>query len=154
MIRKIKRATSISNLLTASASRQIATLLTLSMVIVLMVIVATIKVGNLSNKATALANAADSSALLLASQLSTKAYQLWDSLKDNPNDGRGATEKCQKSSFLSMLFGAIFAIIVVVVLIVLQQYHVIALVGKWLFITIVACREFVRRRPLVPGPVA
>ena len=116
MIRKIKRTTSISNLLTASASGQIATLLTLSMVIVLMVIVATIKVGNLSNKATALANAADSSALLLASQLSTKAYQLWDSLKGNPNDGRGATEKCQKSSFLSLFLAIIFVIVMIVVL--------------------------------------
>ena len=119
MIRRIRKTTSIKNFLTASCSGQVATLLTLAMVIVLIIIVATIKVGNISNKATTLANAADSSALLLASQLSTKAYQLWDSLEDDPNDGQGTTEKCKKSSFLSMLLGAIFAIICIVVLSIL-----------------------------------
>lgn len=122
MIRRIRKTASLKNLFTASCSGQIATLLTLSMVIVLMVIVATIKVGNVSNKATAISNAADSSALLLASQLSTKAYQLWDSLDDDPNDGKGTTEKCKKSSFLSMLFGAIFAIIVVVICIIFPPF--------------------------------
>lgn len=113
--------------MTASCSGQIATLLTLSMVIVLIIIAATIKVGNLSNKATTLANAADSSALLLASQLSTKAFQLWDSLKGDPNDGKGATKKCQKSSFLSMLLGAIFAIIAVVVMIYFPPFAALGL---------------------------
>ena len=118
----IRKTASLKNLLTASCSGQIATLLTLSMVIVLIVIVATIKVGNVSNKATAISNAADSSALLLASQLSTKAYQLWDSLDGDPGDGKGTTEKCTKSSFLSLLLGAIFAIIAVVVMIILAPF--------------------------------
>ena len=101
----IRKTASLKNLLTASCSGQIATLLTLSMVIVLIVIVATIKVGNVSNKATAISNAADSSALLLASQLSTKAYQLWDSLDGDPGDGKGTTEKVHKEQFFEFALG-------------------------------------------------
>lgn len=141
MIRGIRKTTSLRNLFTDSASGQIATLLTLAMVIVLMIVVANVKVGSLAARTTTLANAADSSALLLASQLSTKAYQLWDSLKDDPNDGKGATSKCQKSSFLSMLLGAIFAIIVIVVIVVLQQYEFLpALIasGKGLMVFMIA----------------
>lgn len=140
MIRGIRKTTSLRNLLTDSASGQIATLLTLAMVIVLTIVVANVKVGGLAARTTTLANTADSSALLLASQLSTKAYQLWDSLKGDPNDGNGATKKCQKSSFLSMLIGAIFAIIVAVICIIFPPASVagIPLVGMKLMIFIIA----------------
>lgn len=102
------------------ARGQIATVLLLAIVAVLIFVLVTANLGNLSLTTTRVANAADSSALLLGSQLATKARVLWESL------GR-KTQKCTKGGF--GLLGAILAIVVAVVAIVLQQYYVLPVLG-------------------------
>jgi hypothetical protein len=107
MIRGLKRTISFRNLLYGQPAGQVATLLLLTMMAVLLFILITVNIGQNSLVATNLANAADSSALYLASQLSTKAYQLYHALGDKH-------EICKKGGFLSTLLAIVLAVIAVI----------------------------------------
>ena len=131
MLTYLKKITSLKNLVKSDSLKgQTATLLTLALAAVLIIGVMMLNLGNVAVNANTLSNAADSASLLLASQISTQAYQLWDSLDGKPNNGYGTLEKCKKSSFLSLLFGAIFAIIVIVISFIFPPF---GLVGIELF---------------------
>ncbi|MBI4322871.1 MAG: hypothetical protein HY596_01200 [Candidatus Omnitrophica bacterium] len=114
MIRLLRKLLSVANLRRkrAQARGQIATVLLLAIVAVLLFTLMTANLGQVSLVATNAANASDSASLYLASQLSTKSHQLWESLGHK-------TQKCQKKGF----FGSLFAIIFAIVMIVLQQYE-------------------------------
>ncbi len=107
MLKAIHRSTSLSNISKPDLSGQIATILILMMVAVLIFVLAIVNIGKMSITATTLANAADSSALSLGSQLATKANVLYNSIP--------GIEKCQKSSWLGTILAIIFAIIVTVI---------------------------------------
>lgn len=90
-----------------SKSGQIATLLLLSLVIMLIFVMVTVNLGNVAVDATKIANAADSAVLQLASNLSTKARMLYEGLGNR-------YEKCQKTGYLALAAAVVAAIIVTV----------------------------------------
>lgn len=109
MTQRIRRLTSLNNLERLSNSRgQIATLLILVIVLMLIFVLVLANLGNVATNSTTIANAADSAALSLGSQLSTKARQLWESLGKRP-------EVCVKGGFLAMMLAILFAVVAVVV---------------------------------------
>ncbi|MDD5004883.1 MAG: hypothetical protein PHS93_00025 [Candidatus Omnitrophica bacterium] len=89
-------------------SGQIATLLILIMVIVLVLILITVNIGEVAVKTTAITNVADASVLQLASQLSTRSRQLYESLGNQ-------TKKCYQQGWVAVVLAALFAIAAVVV---------------------------------------
>jgi len=108
MNRLVRKLTSLSNLRRAtSTSGQMATLLILLMVLGLSFVLFTANVGNMSVQSTALSNAADSSALMLSSNLSTKARQLFEGLGNRE-------KKCYKTGGLSMVLAIVIAIIAII----------------------------------------
>jgi len=107
VLKVIRRSASLSNISKPNLSGQIATILILMMVAVLIFVLAIVNMGKISITATTLANAADSAALSLGSQLATKANVLYNSIP--------GIEKCKKSSWLSVILAIVFAIIVVIV---------------------------------------
>ncbi len=112
MSRLIRRLTSLNNLAPLGNKRgQIATLLILATVILLIFTMVTLNLGNVAINSTSVANAADSGALYLVSQLSTKSRQLYEGLGNT-------TEKCQKTGWASFVLAIVVAIIAVVVSIV------------------------------------
>lgn len=111
MLRYLEKITSLKNLGHNSAKGQIVTLLMLMMVGVLILVMITVNLGNVSTTATNLSNAADSAALYLASQLATKSHQLYKALGDD-------TKKCKKGGFFALFLAIVVAIIAVVVTIV------------------------------------
>ncbi len=99
----------------ASRKGQVATLLILFMVVVLVFILVTVNVGQVSLTATRLANAADAGALYLASQLSTRSYTLNEALKTAGGDySTNPPKACKKTGLLSTILAIIFAIIVTI----------------------------------------
>lgn len=109
MNRSMRTLISLSHLTKAkSQGGQIATLLLLLLTICLIFVMVTVNLGNLAVDSTALANAADSAVLGLASNLATKAKMLYEGLGNR-------YEKCKKRGFLSIIFAIILAIIVLVV---------------------------------------
>ncbi len=108
MIQLIRNLISLNRLTKAGAIRgQVATLLVLLMVILLVFVLATVNIGNMSVKATAVANAADSAALELGSSLVTEARMQWE--------GLGGFEKCQATGILTMIIAFVVAVIVTIV---------------------------------------
>lgn len=92
-------------------SGQIATFLLLVMVAVLIFAIVTVNIGNLTANATTVANAADSSALLLGSQLATRANTLCMSLGDGK---QCLTERCKRTGLLALVLAIIVAVIVTI----------------------------------------
>jgi len=112
MTQRIRRLTSLNNFQRVSNPRgQIATLLILAIVLMLIFVLVLANLGNVATNSTTIANAADSAALLLGSQLSTKARTLWNSLGNRP-------EVCVSGGFLSMMLSILFAIAAVVITII------------------------------------
>ena len=111
----LRKISSLNNFKSNPLSGQIATILIIIMVAMIIFILATLNIGNVSFKTTKIANAADSTALYLASQIATKAHYIYHALGDRYH-------YCVKSGLL----GAVLAFIVTVILVVLQQYEVIA----------------------------
>jgi hypothetical protein len=92
-------------------SGQIATLLTLVMVFLLIMVLVIMNIGDVATKTTTMANAVDMAALNLGSTLSTRAGTLYEALGNK-------YEVCKKGGILNVLISAILAIIAVVVSIV------------------------------------
>ena len=108
MSQLIRRLTSLSNFKRASNPQgQIATLLILVTVIMLTFVLVIANVGKVATDRTVIANAADSAALLLGSQLATKARILHESLGNQP-------EQCKKGGWLSMILAIVIAIVAIV----------------------------------------
>ncbi len=107
MLRNFYQNTSLRNIFNSHPSGQITTLLVLIMVIMLIFVLVTVNMGRVSLQATYLANAADSAGLALASQLGTKAQQLYKAM--------GKIEDCKRVSWLPMIFAIIGAVIAVIV---------------------------------------
>lgn len=123
MIKLFHNITSLNNLhKNKTKCGQIATLLILMIVAILIFVMVTVNIGQVSVTTTVLANAVDSGALYLASQLSTKAAYLIDTLRhqgsgsysDNP------PQRCKKGGLL----GIILAIALAVLAIVTFQYWI------------------------------
>lgn len=85
---------------------QIATFLLLGLVAVLVFAIATANLGQLSLTTIKASNAADSAALLLGSQLATKANQQWQTLGER-------IEKCKRTGFLGIVLAIVFAVIAI-----------------------------------------
>lgn len=118
----IRNLTSLTNLKQAKLSGQIATLLMLMITAVLLFILVTVNLGNLSLEATKLSNAADSASLSLASMLATKANMLNDALKQAEKDEKGAKYSagppprlCRPTGLLAAFLAVVFSIFVTIV---------------------------------------
>ncbi|MDO8748246.1 MAG: hypothetical protein Q7J72_03905 [Candidatus Omnitrophota bacterium] len=110
MLRYLLKVTSLKNLYGNSEKGQITTLLLLMAVGILAFVLVTANLGNVANTTTNLANAADSSALYLASQLATRSNQLWEALDHE-------TEKCKKGGLLALILAIVIAIIAIVIVV-------------------------------------
>lgn len=101
------------------SSGQIATLLMLILVTVLIFILVTANLGQISINTTVLANAADAAALSLASQLSTRSRVMSDALKNACNN---RTQCCRKCGWLGIILAIIFVIIAIIITIITWGY--------------------------------
>lgn len=108
MLSKLKKISSAANLGKGSVSGQMATLLVLVMAGLLIFVLTTINIGQVAGNSSKLSNAADSAALLLASQLATKSHYIYKSLGDK-------WEICKKGGMLHIVLAIVIAIIVIVV---------------------------------------
>jgi len=112
MLNTFYKKFSLENLKKDKSSGQIATLLILIIVVVLIMVLVTVNLGQLSLSSTSLSNVADSAALSLASQLSSRANAISKSLVKACGD---AFECCSTSwGFLSWLIITVVVIIVTV----------------------------------------
>ncbi len=102
---------------------QVATFLLLMIVAALIFVMMTANLGQVSLAATRVANAADSSSLLLGSQLATKSRVLGETLGSK---GSPAKQKCTSGGGM---LGPILAIIIAIIAIVAQQYELFAFLG-------------------------
>lgn len=105
-MRYLRSITSLHNLKSGQPGGQIATLLIIMMVVVLIFVLVTINMGSVSARATRLANAADSTTLLLASKLATQAYMLAQQI--------GGDEVCVKGGLLAIVLAVILAVIALI----------------------------------------
>lgn len=105
----LKRLISLNNLIRPGVEAgQVATLLILIMIIGLILVMATVNIGQVAVNSTALSNAADTAALSLASSLATKSRMYWE--------GLGNTfEHCEKRNLLGLILALIIAIIITIV---------------------------------------
>jgi hypothetical protein len=107
MLRNFYQNMSLKNIFNSHPSGQITTLLILIMVIMLIFVLVTVNMGRVSMQTTYLANAADSAGLALASQLGTKAQQLYKAM--------GTIEECTRVNWLTTIFAIIGAVVLIVV---------------------------------------
>lgn len=112
MNQTIKRWTSLDNFKKAGISGQMATFLILVITAMLVFVLALVNVGQVSNYATNLANAADSASLYFASQLGTESYQLSASLYKSCGNGKKC---CTSMGFLGIILAIIVAIVVTII---------------------------------------
>lgn len=109
----LKRLISLNNLTRPGVEAgQVATLLILLMIIGLVLVLATVNIGQVAVSSTALSNAADAAALGLASSLATKSRQLCEGLI---NAGGGCFEYCKKRNLLGAILALVFAIIATII---------------------------------------
>lgn len=87
-----------------SVSGQVATFMLLGIVGVLIFVLMTANLGQMSVQATRAANAADSSALLLGSQLASKSNVLWEKMGYK-------IKKCVSGGMLGLVLAIVFALI-------------------------------------------
>ncbi|MCX7767285.1 MAG: Tad domain-containing protein, partial [Candidatus Sumerlaeia bacterium] len=111
LLEDIRNLSSLNNLKKSNLSSQVATLLILIIAAMLIFVLIVANVGQVSNYATNLSNAADSASLFLASQIATKAYQLSMSLMQSCGRPHRC---CQKTGLLSTLLSIIVAIIAII----------------------------------------
>ena len=110
-LKNIRNSTSLNNLKKDRLSGQIATLLILVITGILIFTLVVANIGQISNYATNLSNAADAASLYLASQLGTRAYQYSASLMnscDNP------VKCCVKTGLASVILAIVVAIVAIV----------------------------------------
>jgi len=112
----IRNCTSLNNLKKSKPLGQVATFLILIITGMLIFILVVANIGQISNIATNLSNAADSASLYLASQLGTESYQISASLYGTPeNEGCGNPWRCcVKTGFLVVFLAIIGAVIAIV----------------------------------------
>lgn len=91
-----------------SASGQVATFMLLGIVGVLIFVLMTANLGQMSVQATRAANAADSSALLLGSQLASQSRVLWNRMGQK-------TKRCVSGGLLGLLLAALAALIAIAI---------------------------------------
>jgi len=101
MIRYLDKIISLRNLRSGSIRGQVATMLVFFMVVILVFIMVTANVGDMSLKTTSLANAVDSAGLTLASQLGTRSRVLWNALGND-------TKYCKKRGLLAFIGSILF----------------------------------------------
>lgn len=107
MINYLKKISTLNNLSVKSTSGQIATLLILMIVGLLIFILVTVNIGQVSVVNTNVANAADSAVLSLASQLSARANMTYHNL--------GGMKKCKKTGGLGAVLAIVCAVIIAIV---------------------------------------
>lgn len=108
MNRLIRNLTSLCNLAPGKRpAGQMATLLILVTVMLLIFVLVTLNIGQIAINRTTLSNAADSASLYMASQLATKARQLYEGLGNQ-------TSQCQKTGFANIFLAIIIAIVAIV----------------------------------------
>ncbi|KPK97556.1 MAG: hypothetical protein AMJ95_08495 [Omnitrophica WOR_2 bacterium SM23_72] len=112
MISYFDKIKSLRNLRCGHASGQVATLLILIITAVLIFVLTVANVGQVSNYATDLSNAADAASMLLASIVGTKSYQLSGALMMSCEHPFVC---CVPTGFLSVILAIIFAIVLIVV---------------------------------------
>ena len=105
MIGYFRRTISLSNLGSGQPKAQIATFLILMMVIILISILVTVNIGQISLNTTQLANAADSSSLYLGSLLATKSHMLWVAMDYE-------TKECRATFWLALVLSIPFGPVV------------------------------------------
>lgn len=105
---------------------QIATLLLILLVGILILALATANLGHVSATSITVANAADSSALSLGSQLSTQANVLCMSLG---NGTECKTERCRRRGILAIVLAVVAAVIAIILVIPSGGTSAIALPG-------------------------
>ncbi len=104
MISYLYKTMSLNSLRSTKPSGQIATLLMLIMVAVLIFVLVTVNIGQISVTTTNLSNAADAASLYLASQLGTKSRMLSDALRK----ACGKPTKCCTKTGWGGIIGGIF----------------------------------------------
>lgn len=109
----LRKITSLNNIKSNALGGQIATILILIMVLMIIFILVTLNIGNVSFRATKVANACDSAVLYLASMLATQAHYIYVALGYNYH-------YCVKGGYL----GIVLAFIVALIMTILQQYWV------------------------------
>ncbi len=92
----------------SSLKSQIATIIILFMVAILIFILITLNLGTIAVSTTRIANAADSAALYLASQLSTRSHYLYKALGNK-------TKKCKGRGFGAIIGAIILAIVALII---------------------------------------
>lgn len=118
----LKKTTSLNNLKSASRAGQIATLLILMIVGLLILILVTVNIGQVSVTNTSLSNTADSAVLSLASQLSTRASMTYHNLGDK-------MKKTARTGALGVVLAVVLAIITVATLGASSPYTVPAAIA-------------------------
>ncbi len=124
MLSNFNKTLSLNQLFKYNPKGQIATVLILMIVAVLIAILVTVNLGQVSLTATNLANSADSAALLLASQLATQSTQLYKAV--------GGYKECKKGGWASIIFAIVLAVIVIVIIIVSWGTATAPALGAWL----------------------
>ena len=105
---------------------QIATLLLILLVGILILALATANLGHVSQTSITVANAADSSALSLGSQLSTQANVLCMSLG---NGTECKTERCRRRGILAIVLAVVAAVVAIILIIPSGGVSMVALPG-------------------------
>ncbi len=101
----------------SNACGQLATFLILLMVVVLIFILVTVNLGEVSLKALTISNAADSAALFLNSQLATKAHIFKVALDNSGGDcynGYTCTKRCSNDGILPLVSAIVVVIIYII----------------------------------------
>lgn len=118
MIQDMRRLTSFKNLLKSGDCKgQIATLLIMLTVVLLIFVMVTMNIGETSLMSTRIANAADAATLSLASQLSTKARQLAEGLKNSDASDTSYTKACSNTGMAAIICAIVLVIIAIVILV-------------------------------------
>lgn len=112
MNRRIRHLTSFNNFRSDKLeSGQIATVMILFMIVLLVFVLVTVNIGNVSFQGTLISQAADAGALALGSGLATKARAIADALRDECGS---ATRCCKKTGAAAGVFAFIAALIVAI----------------------------------------
>jgi len=111
---KFRQTTSLSNL-DNNVKGQMATIMILVIVAVLILILALSNLGQVSQQTTNVANAADTSALLLGSQLASKAHEIAVALF---NECDSHTKCCVRGGLLAVILAIILIVIAIIIIVV------------------------------------
>jgi hypothetical protein len=132
MIRYLKKFSSIRNLGRAPAAGQVVTLLILIITAMLIFTLVLVNIGQVSNYATNLSNAADAASMYMASQIGTKSFALSTALYNacgNPQ------QCCEKTGLLAVILAIILIILAFIVSIYCQACGAVMLNAGGLTLT-------------------